>query len=40
MKEKKNGNAGVITLIICGIITVLLIVGCVFFPDQLFGMFK
>ena len=40
MGEKKNSNVGIITLIICGIITVALIVGCVFFPEQLFGIFK
>ena len=42
MEEKKNkgGNTGVWVLIVCGIITVALIVGCVFFPDQLFGIFK
>ena len=42
MEEKKNkgGNTGILVLIVCGIITVALIVGCVFFPDQLFGIFK
>ena len=40
MGEKKNSNVGIITLIIWGIITVALIVGCVFFPEQLFGIFK
>lgn len=30
-------NKGVIILMVCGIIAVALIVGCVFFPDVLFG---
>lgn len=36
-KKGTNGNAGFITLMICGIIAVALIVGCVFFPDAIFG---
>lgn len=39
MKKTKE-NAGFLTLIVCGIITVLLIVGCVFFPDKIFGIFQ
>ena len=39
-KEKKtNSNAGLIALFICGLLAVGLIIGCVFFPDELFGMF-
>ena len=38
-KKEKNPNAGLITLLICGVIAVGLIVGCVFFPEQLFGLF-
>ncbi len=37
MKEKTNKNKGLITLLICGIITVGIIIACVFFPDQIFG---
>lgn len=39
MKEN-GGKSGFITLIICGILTVLLIVGCLVFPEQIFGIFK
>ena len=38
-KKEKNGNGGLITLIVCGIIAMALIIGCVFFPDELFGIF-
>ena len=37
--KEKNSNAGLITLMICGIIAVGLIVACVFFPDVIFGLF-
>ncbi len=40
MKKEKNTNTGLITLIVCGLIALALIVGCVFFPDELFGLFK
>lgn len=36
-KKTKNSNAGLITLLVCGLIAVALIVGCVFFPDEIFG---
>ena len=39
MKEKNNSNKGLIALIICGILATALIVACVFFPDELFGLF-
>ena len=39
MKEEKNSNKGLIALIICGILAVALIVVCVFFPDEFFGLF-
>ena len=39
MKKEKNPHIGLITLIICGLLTVALIVGCVFFPDEIFGLF-
>ena len=38
-KKEKNSNIGLITLVICGVIAIALIVGCVFFPDELFGLF-
>jgi len=38
--KKNNSNTGIIILIICAVITIALIVGCVFFPEQLFGIFK
>jgi len=38
-KKKENPNTGVTILIICGLIAVALIVGCVFFPDVIFGIF-
>ncbi len=38
MKEK-NKNIGLISLIICGVITIAIIIGCVFFPEEIFGIF-
>ena len=38
-EKKKDSHIGLITLIICGLLTVALIVGCVFFPEELFGLF-
>lgn len=38
-KKESNSNAGLITLIVCGILAIALIVGCVFFPDVIFGLF-
>ena len=38
MKKEKE-NKGLRALIICGIITIALIVVCVFFPDEFFGLF-
>jgi len=35
----KKANNGVTVLLICGVIAVALIVGCVFFPDAIFGLF-
>jgi len=34
-----KGNKGAIVLVICGVLTVILMVACIFFPDQVFGMF-
>lgn len=39
MKEK-NSNLGLITLIVCGILTIAIVVACVFFPEKVFGLFK
>lgn len=41
MKKKKEtkSNIGLITLTICGLLTIILIIGCVFFPDKIFGLF-
>ena len=38
-QKEKNSNIGLITLAICGLLAVGLIVGCVFFPDEIFGLF-
>lgn len=38
MQKKKNGNIGIKILIVCGILAVLLIIGCVFFPNLIFGL--
>ena len=38
-KESKKVSNGVATLIICGIIAIALIIVCVFFPDEFFGLF-
>ena len=37
--KTKNSKVGLITLIICGIITIGIIVACVFFPNEIFGIF-
>ena len=39
MEKKDNSHKGLVTLIICGIITIGIIVACVFFPDEVFGIF-
>ena len=38
-KSEKKGNGGVIALIICGILTIAIIITCIFFPDEFFGIF-
>lgn len=38
-KKEKESHAGVITLVICGVLAIALIVGCVFFPNEIFGIF-
>jgi len=37
--SKGNNNTGAIVLIVCGVLTILLMIGCIFFPDEIFGMF-
>lgn len=39
VEVEKSSNTGLILLIICGLLAVALIVGCVFFPDEIFGIF-
>ena len=39
-QKEKNSNAGLVTLFICGLLALALIVGCVFFPDEIFGLFQ
>jgi len=38
-KNKENNNGGLIALIICGTLAVAIIIGCVFFPEEIFGIF-
>lgn len=38
-KKEKNSHIGLITLFICGFITLAIIIACVFFPEEVFGMF-
>jgi len=36
---KKEENKGILILAICGTIAIALMVGCIFFPDEIFGIF-
>ena len=38
-KEQKQKNSGLIALVICMILAAAIIVGCVFFSDEIFGLF-
>lgn len=38
-KTEKNQNKGLMALLICGALAIALIIGCVFFPDVIFGLF-
>ena len=38
-KETDPNQTGLMVLLICGLIAVALIVGCVFFPEEIFGLF-
>lgn len=39
-KKETNSNTGLTILIICGVLALALIVGCIFFPDEIFGMLR
>ena len=39
-EPKQESNKGLTILIICGILAIALMVGCIFFPEQLFGLIK
>ena len=34
-----KNNKGLLTMIICGVLTIIIIVGCVFFSDEIFNFF-
>lgn len=36
-KKEMSSHKGLIILMVCGITAVALIIGCVFFPEELFG---
>ena len=38
--QKKESNKGLIALIVCGLLALALMIGCIFFPEELFGLFK
>ena len=38
-KQEKNQYKGLIALLVCGVLAMALIIGCVFFRDQFFGLF-
>lgn len=37
--KKADNNKGLLVLLICGVIALALIIACVFFPDEIFGLF-
>ena len=37
--EGENSNKGLIALIICGVLSLAIIIGCVFFSEEIFGIF-
>lgn len=39
VEQEKTSKKGMVTVIICGLISVALIVACVFFPEEFFGLF-
>ena len=39
MKKEKNSNKGLVALIVCGVLTITIIVACLFFPEEFFGLF-
>lgn len=38
-QQNKKKNTGALILMFCGAIAVALIIGCVFFSEELFGLF-
>ena len=38
-KKETTPKTGAVVLMICGIIAAAMMVGCVFFPDEIFGIF-
>lgn len=40
MKKESKMHGGIIALIICSILTICIIAACIFFPEQVFGLFK
>ena len=39
-ETKKQSNKGLVALIVCGLLALALMIGCIFFPEELFGLFK
>ena len=39
-KEESGSNKGLFTLIVCGVLALALIIACVFFPEEFFGLFQ
>lgn len=37
---KNDGKKGMRVLLVCGVIAMILIIICVFFPEQFFGLLK
>ena len=38
-QKEMTTNKGLVILMVCGVIAVAMIIACVFFPDQIFGLF-
>lgn len=39
MEQVKESKKGFVALIVCGTIAIALIIACVFFPEEFFGLF-
>ncbi len=39
-KKDKKHNGGIVALIICIVLTIAIIVGCLFFKDEIFSILK